>query len=355
MAWGTVIVADGARADDLMGVMLAEVHEEVGRPTTFYLRYPVERDADGDLYPLQEPRLGPGAPIAVFQRGGGFNDCLVKGHVFSQQINLVDGVTGSTVEVVGADTTLVMDRETKLVQWADNTSDSDAVTSVVAGYGLSPDVESTDTRHMENKRTLMQHGTDLDFVRMLARRNGYLFWVRADEALVETAYFKPVAMDAVADAPLLRFALDQPNLRSFKITWDVERPTSVIASAYDGAAKTVMDGSGVEPPTTFPGDIPLAEIAPETRSTSLVAAVADAGDLLARATGILRDAAWFVQATCTVSVQEVGAVIHAHTLVNVDGVGKRFSGSYFVAAARHTMTDDDHVIALTLWRNGWKA
>lgn len=355
MAWGAVIVAGSARADDLMGLDLAEVHEEVGKPATFYLRYPVVRDADGDLFPLKEARLGPGAEIAVFQRGDGFNDCLVKGHVFGQQIRLVDGVEGSRVEVIGADSTLLMDRETKLTQWADNTSDSDAVTSIVGGYGLTPDVQNTNTRHMENRRTLIQHDTDLNFVHMLARRNGYHFWVRADETLAETAYFKPPQLDAVADAPLLTINLDNPNLRAFEIAWDVERPTSVLAAAYDGAGKTTMDGSGVPPPATFPGDVPLNAIVSETRSTSVVAAVADVGDLTGRATGVLNDSSWFVQADCTVSAREVGAVIHAHTLVNVDGVGTRFSGSYYVAAARHVLNSDDHLITLTLVRNGWKA
>jgi hypothetical protein len=116
-----------------------------------------------------------------------------------------------------------------------------------------------------------------------------------------------------------------------------------------------MDGSGVPPPTTFPGDVALNAIVSETRSTSIIAAVADVGDLTGRAAGVLNDSSWFVQATCTVSVQEVGAVIHAHTLVNVDGVGKRFSGSYFVAAVRHVMNSDDHLMTLTLVRNGWRA
>ncbi|AEB09652.1 phage late control D family protein [Desulfobacca acetoxidans] len=355
MVWGTVIVAGGRRADDLMGLLLAEVHEEVGRPTTFYLRYPVERDADGDLFPLKEARLAPGAEIAVFQRGSGFNDCLVKGYVFSHQIRLIHGVEGSTVEVIGGDSTILMDRKTKITQWADNTSDSDAVSSIVGGYGLTPEVESTNTRHLENKRTLIQHDTDLNFIRMLARRNGYLFWVRADETLEETAYFKPVQLNAVAEAPLLTINLDNPNMRAFDITWDVERPTSIIAAAYDGAAKTIMDGSGAPPPSTFAGDVPLNAIASEVRSTSIIAAVADVGDLTGRAAGVLNDTSWFVQATGTVSAQEVGAVIHAHTLVNVDGVGTRFSGSYFVAAVRHVISSDDHLMTLTLVRNGWRA
>lgn len=355
MAWGTVIVAGGARADDLMNLVLAEVHEEIGKPSIFYLRYAVDRDADGDLFPLRDERLAPGAEIAVFQRGEGFNDCLMKGYVFSHEIHLVHGVEGSTVDVIGADGTILMDRETKITQWADNTSDSDAVTNILGGYGFSPDVEDSRARHMENDRTLIQHDTDLNFIRMLARRNGFHFWVRADENLMETACFKPVRLDAVSDAPLLQINLDNPNLRALDIAWDVERPTSVIATAYDGAAKTTIDGSGAPPPDAFGGDVPLSGIVSETRSISLIAAVTDVGDLTGRAAGALDEASWFVRASCTVSAREVGAVIHAHSLVNVDGAGRRFSGSYLVAAVKHVMNDDDHLMTLTLARNGWRA
>lgn len=118
--------------------------------------------------------------------------------------------------------------------------------------------------------------------------------------------------------------LENPNLRALDITWDVERPTTIIAHDYDGAAKSEIDGSGVPAPPTLAGDMPLSAIVSDPRSTSVIAAVVDVGDLTGRATGVLHEAGWFVQATCTVSAQEVGAVIHAHTLVNIDGAGKRF-------------------------------
>ncbi|NOG51763.1 MAG: hypothetical protein HND48_21790 [Chloroflexi bacterium] len=353
MAFGVAIVADGARADDLMDLALVEVHEQVGQPTTYYLRYAVH-NVDGDLAPLKEPRLGPGADLAVFQRAPGFYECLVRGPVFSHQIHLTHGVEGSTLEVVGADGSIKMDREVKLTQWADNTADSDAVSMIAANYGLAPFVESTNTRHMESRRTLIQHDTDLNFVRMLARRNGYHFWVRCDDLLIDSAYFKPPVLDD-PNAPLLRINIDEPNMDSFDITWDVERPTSVVASSWDGAAKQVIDGSGVPPPSTFSGDVPLTSIASETRSTSVLAAVSDAGDLMGRASGVLMESAWFVQASCKVSAQRLGRIIRTHSVVNVDSVGTRYSGSYYVAGVRHVIHESDHEMYLTLVRNGWKS
>jgi hypothetical protein len=353
MAFGVVVLANGARADDLMATSLVEVHERVWQPTTYYLRYPVQI-SDGDLAPLLDARLAPGADLAVFQRSEGFNDCLVKGQVFSQQIHLTHGVDGSTVEVIGADTLLRMDRETKITQWADNTSDSDAVSQIVGAYSLTPDVTDTATRHLQDKRTLIQHDTDLNFVRMLARRSGCLFWVRCDADLVETAYFQPPPLDA-SDAPLLALNLDNPTLDTFDIVWDAEQPTTVIAQSWDGAAKQPLDVAGVEAPTGFPDDIPFSEIVTEPRSASLIAAVSDAGDLTARARGLLTDASWFITATCTVSAARLGRVIRSHSVVRVDGVGSRYSGLYFVTAVRHVIDETDHRMEVTLARNGWSA
>ncbi len=352
MAFGVVILSNGVRADDLMGLAQVEVHERVGAPTTYYLRYPIV-NADNDLSPLKEPRLAPGADLAVFQHATGFNECLVKGEVFSHQIHLVHGVDGSILEVIGADATIKMDREPKITQWADNTSDSSAVASIVGQYQLVPDIEDTNTRHLESKRTLIQHDTDLNFVRMLARRNGFLFWVDCDASLVETAYFKAPVLDD-PNAPTLKINLDDANIDNFSISWDVERPTSVIAAAWDGGAKTVMDGSGVPPPPTFSGDLPLSAIAGGTRSTSVVAAVADVGDLMGRAGGVLMESSWFIQASCTVLASRLGRIIRAHRIVYVDGVGSRYSGAYFVAAVRHLIHASDHVMEVTLVRNGWR-
>ncbi len=353
MAFGVVILADGTRADDLMGASLVEVHERVWQPTTYYLRYPVV-NVDGDLAPLTDARLAPGADIAVFQLSEGFNECLVKGQVFSQQIRLIHGVDGSTVEVIGADTLIQMDRETKITQWPNNTSDADAVSKIVENYGLSPEVTATDTKHLEDKRTLIQHDTDLNFCRMLARRNGYLFWVRCDADLVETAYFAPPPLDDPNPA-VLTINLEKPTLDAFEIQWDVERPNSVIAQAWDGGAKMPLNAEGIEPPTGFPDDVPFAEIAPDPRSASLIAAVSDVGDLSARARGLLLESSWFLTATCTVSATRLGRVIRAHSVVKVDGVGTRYSGSYFVTAVKHVIDASDHKMEVTMMRNGWSA
>ena len=116
-----------------------------------------------------------------------------------------------------------------------------------------------------------------------------------------------------------------------------------------------MDGTAVTPPDTLPDDTPFAEIAPGTRSTSIVVAASATSELLARARGTLTDSSWFLEATCTVSARTLGQVIHAHSIVELQGIGSRYSGRYFVRRVHHQIDEADHLMLLSLVRNGWSS
>jgi hypothetical protein len=99
--------------------------------------------------------------------------------------------------------------------------------------------------------------------------------------------------------------------------------------------------------------MPLHEIVTETRSTSLIVAATDTGDLIARASGTLMDSSWFLRASCTVSARDLGQIIHAHSVVELQGIGSRYSGLYFVRRVHHMIDESDHYMSLSLVRNGW--
>ncbi len=346
IAVGTTVDAELAEASSL------EVHERIGSATAYFIRYPVNVDA-GDLPRLLDDRLAPGKDLAVLVAAGGVSHCLVKGPVRGHQLHLQHGGDGSWLEVSGADSSIRMDRETRIVQWSDVT-DSDAVLSILGTYGLIPEVETTNAGHFEDKHTLMQHDTDLNFVRRLARRNGFVFWVRADAALVETAYFQPIKPDSSALAAELIINLPDANLDSIDLQWDVERPTSVIAAQLDLNNKESIDGSLDEAMSTFDGDVPLAEITGDARSVSVITPVDDSGDLLARSTGALTEAAWFLRATCATTVAKAGKLIRAHDVINLRGAGSRYSGLYLVESVRHIIDAVEHKMEITLIRSGWR-
>lgn len=351
------IAVNGVPDRELIEARSVEIYERMGETTHFTIRYPVQIQGD-DLALLSDPRLSPGSEISIVAAAEGQGVCLVKGPVFGQKIHLVHGGSRSEddysyVEVMGADTTITMDRENKAAIWSDLT-DSDAVSAIVGSYGLQPDIEGTSACHMETKHTLVQRDTDLQFVRRLARRNGCLFWITADEYGLETAHFK---RPALTDAPQneLVINLDSANLDEMDITWDVETPTSTTAVQLDLNAKSSLDGTVNASPLPALGSLPLASIAPQTRSSHLAAPVDDAGDLQARSEGALIDKAFFLRAATRTTVQALGSIVRAHTVVRVRGAGRRHSGSYYCSAVRHVIAEGVHRMEVELLRNGWGA
>jgi len=350
MSLGVAIAVDGLPDDELGEATSVEVVERAGEATSYRLRYPLDI-AEGDLPLLIDDRLGPGSELSVLAPGTVGAECLVKGPVHAQDVHLEHGGEGSRLEVRGADTSIAMDREVRSVVW-DGVGDADAVSSIVSGYGYVPDVERSSALHTEPKHALVQRDSDLRFTRRLARRNGFLFWVTCDLLGIETAHFRPPALDRAPVVELI-INMDEPTLLALELDWDVERPTSAEGLQLDLNGKTDLDGGVGAPPLRALGGVGLDAITGDVRSIHVSAPVDDAGDLRARAEGALIEAGWFVTARGTTSVEAVGRVLRPHTVVEVIGAGSRHSGRYFVAGVRHLIDPGTHRMELELRRNGW--
>ncbi len=350
MGLGIAIAVDGTIDSELAEATSVEVYERMGDTATYSIRYEVDI-SEGDIPLLVDSRLDAGSEVSILVPVGDETHSLVKGPVHGHQIHLVHGGAGSWLEVKGSDTSIVMDREARSVVWADAT-DSDAVLSILGNYGYTPDVESTTAGHFEDKHTLIQRESDLRFVRRLARRNGCLLWITSDGTGIETAHFKRPPLDDEAEAELI-INLESPNLQALDISWDVERPTSIEGVQLDLNTKTDLEIALDQTPQTILGDHSLSAITGDTRSVYLSAPADDAGDMRSRGEGALIEADWFIRATCTVGLGTLGALVRAHTVVELRGAGSRHSGKYFVAGVRHTIDAASHQMELELLRNGW--
>ena len=354
MGLGIAIRVDGEPDETAASAASVEVIERIGQPTYYRLEYAIDIE-DGDFPLLAESRLGPGSELSILVPAPDADHCLVKGPVYGQQIHFEHGGSGSTLTVMGGDSSIKLDREDKVVAWSDVT-DSDAASSILSAAGFTADVESTTASHAEAKHTLIQRETDLAFLRRLARRNGSLFWIACDPAGVETAHFKRPALDGEAALDLIINLSDPPaNVTSLEISWDVERPTSSEALEVDLNTKEDISGATPKSPLTPLGGAALVDIATEPRIAHVRAPVDDSGDLTARSEGTLIEASFFVRATGATTLSALGSVLRAHTLVNLRGVGSRHSGLWFCSAVRHTIDATEHRMDFDLIRNGWTA
>lgn len=348
-----VLAVNGSPDTDLTAsAEWVEVVERLGRPTTFRIHFGTDV-LEQDFPLLADERLEAGSKLSVLATVNDQTHCLVMGPVRGHKVHFQHGGSGSYLEVEGGDTTLAMDRESKAAVWPDQT-DSDAVTSILSQYGYTPDVETTTASHAETKHALVQRETDWRFVQRLARRNGFLFWVTADETGIETAHFKQPPVSGEAELTLT-INLAPPAFQSLDLEWDAELPTSTEMKQLDLNTKQPIDGSVPQSSLPLLGETPLSSVASETRLLHLAVPADDAGDLSARSEAALREAGWFIRAAGETSVLECQGVVRAHTVVELQGLGTRHSGKYFVSGVTHTISKSGHKLALEFLRNAWGA
>jgi phage protein D len=200
----------------------------------------------------------------------------------------------------------------------------------------------------------MQRASDIQFLRMLARRNGKLCRVACtDTPGQRTGYFsKP----DVGGDPAVTLELNDPNawtVDALDVEWDVARPSEVLAaqalfndSDPDGASVDQTD-SGLD----LLEARGLSSFATKTMSVMLTAPVDDAGELTLRAQSVLREAGWFARCEGEADVARLNAILRAGSVVQINGAGALNSGKYFVWSVRHTIDKQSHRMKFVLVRN----
>ena len=353
MPQGCAVLPNGVPDPTLVQPARVEVIEAVGASTTFRLFFDF-RIEDGDLPLLKEPRLGPEAEIALRVPDGPLAfQVLVRGPVTQQRISIVTGGAGSVLEVIGADATIALAREHKVNVWP-STTDSAAIIQLLAAAGLAPLVSLPSTVvHVETKNALVQREPDLHLIRRLARRNGCWLWLEYDP--VAALPIARVERPPVDQPPALQLHLAGPNrnIEEATIEWDVERVVAADASHRDPFSASELDGAAERSPLNGLADQAVADIVSAPRKARLAMPVDDAGDLLGRSEAALIEAGWFVRASLRVRGRVLKRVVRAHSVVEVLGAGTRHSGKYIVSRVMHTIDDDDHLMDVTLMRNGW--
>lgn len=345
------VVSPGSPDPSFPQPAIVVVDEGLMRPTRFSLSYEVSiRDSDIDL--LTNDALGPDADVLIQVAPDSHTQTLVKGVVLKQNMQLKVGGDGSTLEVLGADQSALMNREFQTKLWSDVTDDA-IVQQVFAQYGFIPQADSTSTVHAEAKNSLAQRETDLQLVYRLARRNGFLFWLDTDGTGATTnANFKkpPVQGDA---SITFSIRAGQSNVEAISISWDSDRPSGITSKQLDLTNLSIQDASPTASPLDSLAKNAFSDVIKTPRNTHMAVPVSDQADLQSRAEAVLIESGWFVSARVSAKLSVIKNLVRPHSIVALDGVGSRHSGNYFVARVVHSIDDVDHLMTIDLIRNSW--
>jgi hypothetical protein len=197
-----------------------------------------------------------------------------------------------------------------------------------------------------------QRGTDLYYIKQLARRVGYVFYLEPGPSVgTSTAYWGP-EIKVGAPQPALNINMDaHTNVESLNFTFDTEERTLPVIHIYNKETKAIIP---IPVPDITPLNPPLGLIPPIPKALKPVRGVAKYSPIEAALIGLAKAAksSDAVRGTGSLDVLRYGRVLRARKLVGVRGVGAAFDGLYYVSSVAHKIKRGEYKQDFSLTRNG---
>ena len=335
-----------------------EVRESDRDPSVLALRFTLVQRANGEFGPLDDTLFEPGVAVSFeVEPPGGLLQRLFEGICTHVRPHFESAQANAYLEVLAMDAAVVLDAEEKVAAWP-NVKDSDVVSQILSGYQIEARADDTPVQYDEDHQRLTQRATDWRFLQHLARRNGMRFWLEYDgdrRAVVGHFAAPDLTSDAQPDVVLLQ---DGANLNWADVQLLATGPVTVKGAAIDPLAKRVVRADG-EPTRDLMG----ADDAADAVSSGLTAAGATAATAIlaqpppldealgAAASAATDDARLVIELRAELDPSLYRGLLRARRPVLVRGIGRRFSGVYYVESVRTTMEDNQLLQSFVAARN----
>ena len=184
MGFGAIIATgtgnDPLSADITDCLIEVRIEQSLDEPTRYGVR--VREDiADGKPMAANAPVLQVEQMLTIaVQLEDDSMLCLVRGPITDTTSQYTLGGPGSWYEVHGSDRRVELSRQCFQHAWEGRASD--AANTIISGYGFDADIQETSKNYSTSTETLNQRATDLDFLKTIAKDNGFFFWVSYDLA-----------------------------------------------------------------------------------------------------------------------------------------------------------------------------
>ena len=322
----------------------AEVRESDSDPSVLALRFSLVQHGNGEFSPLDDNVFEPGAAIAFeLEPPGGLVQRIFDGAITHIRPHFEIVPANAYVELLAMDAAVMLDAEERVAAWP-NMKDSDVVTQVLSGYQLAAQVDDTPVTYDEDRQLLMQRGTDWRFLQHLARRNGACFFFEYDQSQQQVVgHFGAPAVSAAAQ-PDVVVLQDDRNLNWADLQLRATGPVTRTAAAIDPIGKEIIRGDGTPSLSLLGADDAAEAVENGLKAAGAAAAVAFVRDpfpldeAIGAETTAATDAARFViELRAELDPSLYRGILRARRPVLVRGVGRLFSGIYYVESVRTTV------------------
>lgn len=342
-----------ADPDLLSAITLIEVEDDAALASAFRITLPIGLTDEGDWTQVAEEKFKPLTSVSIsVQYGSSVNEVLMSGYITAHHIHFDDSPGASTLEIIGMDATTLLNLEEKIVAWSDM-ADSDIATQIFSSYSFTPQVDSTQPSYEENEVVIIQRGTDLAFLRRLARRNGFEFYVETDATTgITTGHFHKPLLSGQPQKDLALAFGEERNVRQLEVNYDALRPTTADARGVSIGDKSDQSASKSSSDLDTLGAEGLLDALDQQPKTLVARGSAfDDAELQTRAQAAVDASTWALAMSGEVDITGYQAVLRSRRTVLVKGAGTRYSGTYYVARVTHHLTPTTYTQKFELTRN----
>ncbi|OEY66758.1 hypothetical protein [Marinobacter sp. X15-166B] len=288
----------------------------------------------------------------------GIPSVIMDGLVTRQELQPSNEPGQSTLTVTGEDLTVAMDIVDKVVPYP-GMSDGAKVALVLAPYaalGIVPNIVppiALITQNPANKIESQASITDLAFLKSLASRNGYVFYLEPGPLPGQnTAYFGPdisvpvpqqalsVNMDAHTNVESLSFSLDglAKKISIFTVLDPVTKKIPIPVPVPNVSISKPPLGVRPTPPAKIELHNKGAQLQPEEAARDILSS--------------LMNSSTAISGSGSLDVVHYGQLLRARTLVGVRGAGISYDGLYYVDSVTHKIKKGEYKQNFSLSRDG---
>jgi hypothetical protein len=340
---------------------LRVTYDDTGR-SGFQMTFHAGRSGPVDLfdYPLQSlPLLKVFNRIVVVVTFNVVPRVLMDGVITDQQLDPGTEPGAGTLTVTGEDVSVMMDMEERSAEHPaqDETVIANKIILTYARYGLIPMVIPPPSLDIPIpvERTPVQQGTDLQYLRDMAGRYGYVFYIKPGPApMTNMAYWGPPERMGIPQRALSVNMGPDSNVEDISFRNNALGPALMAGNVQDRRTNQTM------PVRTFAGTRPPlssqpAYLAnqPNVRTRQFRQSGLNTMQSYARAQG-QTDASMddVLTATGNLNSLRYGNILQPRGLVGLRGVGYNHDGLYYVKQITHDIQNGQYKQNFTLTREG---
>jgi phage protein D len=333
-------------------IQSVRVDEDIRQGSSFEIVVSLCRNDDGSWPHVDTDSLKPWNRVTIRVTVGEVTDVVMDGYISDVHIATTQATASLQANFAGVDASYIMNLEPHCKVWREQTYEEIAE-AIIKQNHLTPVLAPEQPGTGAPPPSVTQRQTDLNFLRQLARRRGYEFYVRGAQA-----YFRPPDLESTPQKLIAANFGEQTNCEDLQISVDGTQATEAVVGRQDpvsGEAQagraTAADSTGKPLGTTgvdsFTGyGVPQRRLLPRR----MVGSFNDA-DLDGHVQAVMMHEAFWLKARGALNGLRYGSILRAGKPVTIKGFGDLYAGIYYVRKVVHQLTPRTYQLQFEAYRN----